>query len=237
MKLSISQICLATLLLLAPMGAQAQKSKQKKQVTNVPTIASADSAKIAIDSMLSAQDSSKLASLTQPAKPVRKKRNWATWRPDTKRAMWLALVLPGAGQIYNRKYWKLPFIYGGFVGCTYAITWNNQMYHDYSQAYMDIMDDDPDTKSYEDFLPHGMSAEGMEDTFKKRKDFYRRNRDLSIFCFIGVYILSVIDAYVDAELSDFDISKDLGLQIQPVIFNDGRSRIPNTIGLQCSFKF
>ncbi|MDE8712413.1 DUF5683 domain-containing protein, partial [Phocaeicola vulgatus] len=79
--------------------------------------------------------------------------------------------------------------------------------------------------------------EGMEDTFKKRKDFYRRNRDLSILCFIGVYILSVIDAYVDAELSDFDISKDLGLQIQPVIFNDGRSRIHNTIGLQCSFKF
>ena len=126
MKLSISQICLATLLLLAPMGAQAQKSKQKKQVTDVPTIASADSAKIAIDSMLTAQDSSKLASLNQPVKPVRKKRNWATWRPDTKRAMWLALVLPGAGQIYNRKYWKLPFIYGGFVGCTYAITWNNQ---------------------------------------------------------------------------------------------------------------
>lgn len=75
MKLSISQICLATLLLLAPMGAQAQKSKQKKQVTDVPTIASADSAKIAIDSMLTAQDSSKLASLTQSAKPVRKKRN------------------------------------------------------------------------------------------------------------------------------------------------------------------
>lgn len=149
----------------------------------------------------------------------------------------LALVIPGGGQIYNRKYWKLPIVYGGFVGCAYALTWNNRMYKDYSQAYLDIMDDDPDTKSYEDFLPHGMSAEGMEDTFKKRKDFYRRNRDLSIFCFIGVYILSVIDAYVDAELSDFDISKDLGLQIQPVIFNDGRSRIPNTIGLQCSFKF
>ncbi len=157
--------------------------------------------------------------------------------PNSNRAIWLALVIPGGGQIYNRKYWKLPIVYGGFVGCAYALTWNNRMYKDYSQAYLDIMDDDPNTKSYEDFLPHGMSAEGMEDTFKKRKDFYRRNRDLSIFCFIGVYILSVIDAYVDAELSDFDISKDLGLQIQPVIFNDGRSRIPNTIGLQCSFKF
>jgi len=157
--------------------------------------------------------------------------------PNSNRAIWMALVIPGGGQIYNRKYWKLPIIYGGFVGCAYALTWNNRMYKDYSQAYLDIMDDDPNTKSYENFLPHGVSAEGKEDLFKKRKDFYRRYRDLSIFCFIGVYILSVIDAYVDAELSDFDISKDLGFKIEPVMFNDGRSKVPNTIGLQCSFKF
>ena len=157
--------------------------------------------------------------------------------PNSNRAIWMALVIPGGGQIYNRKYWKLPIIYGGFLGCAYALTWNNRMYKDYSQAYLDIMDDDPNTKSYENFLPHGVSAEGKEDLFKKRKDFYRRYRDLSIFCFIGVYILSVIDAYVDAELSDFDISKDLGLKIEPVMFNDGRSKVPNTIGLQCSFKF
>ena len=157
--------------------------------------------------------------------------------PNSNRTIWMALVIPGGGQIYNRKYWKLPIIYGGFVGCAYALTWNNRMYKDYSQAYLDIMDDDPNTKSYENFLPHGVSAEGKEALFKKRKDFYRRYRDLSIFCFIGVYILSVIDAYVDAELSDFDISKDLGLKIEPVMFNDGRSKVPNTIGLQCSFKF
>lgn len=157
--------------------------------------------------------------------------------PNSNRAIWLALVIPGGGQIYNRKYWKLPIVYGGFVGCAYALTWNNRMYKDYSQAYLDIMDDDPNTKSYENFLPHGMSADGKEDLFKRRKDFYRRQRDLSIFCFIGVYLLSVIDAYVDAELSDFDISKDLGLKIEPVIFNDGRSKFVNTIGLQCSLKF
>ena len=84
-------------------------------------------------------------------KNVRPKRNWATWRPNAKRAMWLAIVLPGAGQIYNRKYWKLPFVYGGFVGCAYAMRWNNQMFRDYSQAYMDIMDDDPNTQSYNSF--------------------------------------------------------------------------------------
>lgn len=163
--------------------------------------------------------------------------------PNSNRAIWLALVIPGGGQIYNRKYWKLPIVYGGFAGCAYALTWNNRMYKDYSQAYLDIMDDDPNTKSYEDFLPSGLDVSNRESyyqsLFKKRKDFYRRYRDLSIFCFIGVYVLSVIDAYVDAELSDFDISKDLGLQlnIEPVIFNDGRGRLPNTIGLQCSLKF
>lgn len=161
--------------------------------------------------------------------------------PNANRAIWLSLVIPGGGQIYNRKYWKLPIVYGGFVGCAYALSWNNKMYKDYSQAYLDIMDDDPNTKSYENFLPPSIDITGQEtqyqEQFRRRKDTYRRQRDLSIFCFIGVYILSVIDAYVDAELSDFDISKDLGFKIEPVIFNDGRSRTVNTIGLQCSLKF
>ena len=161
--------------------------------------------------------------------------------PNSNRATWLAMVFPGAGQIYNRKYWKLPIVYGGFVGCAYALNWNNKMYKDYSQAYLDIMDDDPNTKSYEDFLPLNSSISGQEERFKeifrKRKDIYRRQRDLSIFAFIGVYLLSVIDAYVDAELSDFDINKDIGLKVEPAIFNDGKSTNFNSVGLQCSLKF
>ena len=161
--------------------------------------------------------------------------------PDSKKATWLALVIPGGGQIYNRKYWKLPIVYGGFVGCTYALTWNNKMYKDYSQAYLDLMDDDPNTKSYEDFLPPGSSIEGQEqrfqERFRKRKDIYRRQRDLSIFAFIGVYVLSIIDAYVDAELSDFDISKNLGLKIEPGFINDNHNKLNNAVGLQCSLKF
>ena len=161
--------------------------------------------------------------------------------PNSNRALWLAMVFPGGGQIYNRKYWKLPLVYGGFVGCSYALSWNNKMYKDYSQAYLDIMDNDPGTKSYEDFIPPSVSIEGQEDRFKeifrKRKDIYRRQRDLSIFCFIGMYVLSIIDAYVDAELSNFDISKDLTLKVEPTTFNEWNSKNFNSVGLQCSLNF
>ena len=164
--------------------------------------------------------------------------------PDPQRALWLALVLPGGGQIYNRKFWKLPIIYGGFVGCTYALMWNQQMYKDYSQAYIDIMDDDPNTKSYLNMLPYGYDISGREDQFKnifrRKKDFYRKNRDLSIFAFFGVYILSVIDAYVDAQLSTFDISPDLSMKVEPTLIeqknlcNMHRSK---AVGVQCSLTF
>lgn len=190
-------------------------------------------------------DSASLSKALAP-KALRKKRNWATWRPDTKRAMWLALVLPGAGQIYNRKYWKLPIIYGGFVGCAYAMSWNNQMYHDYSQAYLDIMDDDPNTQSYNQFLHLGAqidasNIERYKEIFRKRKDRYRRWRDMSMFVMIGVYAFSVIDAYVDASLSEFDISDDLSLRVEPTVINNNqRTRNPlrsSTLGLQCSLTF
>ena len=189
-------------------------------------------------------DSTSLSKALAP-KALRKKRDWSTWKPNTKRAMWLALVLPGAGQIYNRKYWKLPIIYGGFVGCAYAMSWNNQMYHDYSQAYMDIMDDDPNTESYNQFLHLGAkiddsNMERYKEIFRKRKDRYRRWRDMSMFVFIGIYAFSVIDAYVDASLSEFDISDDLSLRVEPTMLNNQRDRNPfrsSALGLQCSLTF
>ena len=174
------------------------------------------------------------------------KQDWSTWRPDPKRALWLALVIPGGGQIYNRKYWKLPLVYGGFIGCMYAINWNNTMYKDYSQAYIDLMDNDPNTQSYNQFLHLGMKItteadkKRYEDIFRKRKDKYRRWRDLSFFVMLGVYALSVIDAYVDAELSVFDISDDLSLKVEPTIINNRSSSNPldaSSVGLQCSLNF
>lgn len=156
------------------------------------------------------------------------------WRPDPIRAMWLGMVFPGGGQIYNRKYWKLPFVYGGVVGCVYAVSWNSQMLRDYSQAYQDITDSDPTTNSYLEMLPLGYDITGREDhfksVFKRKKDFYRRYRDLSIFCIAGVYLLSIIDAYVDAELSTFDIGPDLSLHVSPAVIPSGSQSARGTMG-------
>ena len=252
MNLRLSHICISVLLLATSLQVSAQKQKAKAEVA-VPDFAAADSARMAteaaktsVDSAITAKDSMNLAKLNSSLKPMqKKKRDWATWRPDAKRAMWLALVLPGAGQIYNRKYWKLPIIYGGFVGCAYAITWNNQMYHDYSQAYLDIMDDDPNTQSYNQFLHLGATIdasniERYKEIFRKRKDRFRRWRDMGTFVMIGIYAFSVIDAYVDASLSEFDISDDLSLRVEPAVLNNGRYNNPlrsGALGLQCSLKF
>ncbi len=77
------------------------------------------------------------------------------WQPDPMRAVWMGAIIPGYGQIYNRAYWKLPIVYGGFLGCAYAISWNSVIYNDYRGAYYDIIDSDPLTDSYLDILPDG----------------------------------------------------------------------------------
>jgi hypothetical protein len=210
-----------------------------------------DSMDVRTDSVMnvieSASDvtSSIMIDKTKVKKRKRAPRDWSTWRPNPQRALWLALIFPGGGQIYNRKYWKLPLVYGGFIGCVYAMSWNSMMYKDYQQAYLDIMDDNPNTASYNKFLHLGRkiddtNIERYKQIFKSRKDKYRRWRDMSFFVMIGVYALSVIDAYVDAELSEFDISKDLTMRVRPAVMNNGVSPNPlyaTAIGLNCSLDF
>ena len=216
--------------------------------TTIKTDSLSASVNDSVAKIITAVDSANLNRTVFPdstGKKKKEKRDWSTWRLSAKRAMWLAIVIPGAGQIYNRKYWKLPIVYGGFLGCLYAIRWNNQMYQDYSQAYMDIMDNDPNTQSYNEFLHLGNTitpenTERYQDLFRRRKDYYRRYRDLSVFCLIAVYALSVIDAYVDASLSEFDISQDLSFKVEPAIINNGSSLNPlksSSVGIQCSINF
>lgn len=177
-----------------------------------------------------------------PTDSIQHAVNKQIWVPNPTKATWLALVIPGGGQIYNRKYWKLPIFYGGFAGCAYALTWNSKMYKDYSNAYKDAVKGNWQSSSIQDLLPPGytdrVSTTQLTETLRKRKDTYRRYRDLSIFAFIGVYLLSVVDAYVDAELSNFDISPDLSMRVEPAVLNNQTSHSSGkSVGVQCSFRF
>jgi len=132
--------------------------------------------------------------LTEPIKSPRK-------------AAILSSALPGLGQIYNKKYWKVPIIYAGLFTSAYYINDNNIQYKRYKNAYLKRLDNNPNN---DDFVGKYSSGDLLI-----LKDFYRRNREISILCFIGTYIINVLDASVDSHLFDYDISEDISLQIKP----------------------
>ena len=156
-----------------------------------------------------------------------------TKKPDAIKAVWLGVILPGAGQIYNKSYWKLPIVYGAFMGCGYAISWNQNRYSSLKNAYLDLYNDnaagtvsEDNSKSYIAILPEGYTLERVGgastwlNTLKNQQSLYRRYRDYSILATVVVYALSLIDAYVDAQLFDFDITPDLSLNIEPQIYRN-----------------
>lgn len=167
--------------------------------------------------------------------------NKRAFNPSPDRAVWMSALFPGLGQIYNRRYWKLPIVVGAFMGLGYGTGWNNRMLTDYSQAYRDLTDDDPNTKSYMDFFPptteeSSLDKSWLTNTMKSRRDFYRRNRDLCIICLVGMYLLCMVDAYVDASLAHFDISPDLSATWSPaMIVNPTDKKV--SVGLNWAFTF
>lgn len=228
----------------APDSLNAQTESALQRVSAADSIALADS--------IAAENKKRLLEMTSSTTPqvsptptdsINGALNKKVFIPNPTKATWLALVIPGGGQIYNRKYWKLPIIYGGFAGCAYALTWNNKMYKDYMQAYKDAALGNWEANSIHDLLPPGYldrtPKTQITETLRKRKDTYRRYRDLSIFAFIGVYLISVIDAYVDAELSNFDITPDLSMRVEPAVINSQYSigSSNKSVGVQCSFRF
>lgn len=124
------------------------------------------------------------------------------------RALSYSLLLPGAGQIYNKKYWKLPIVYAGLGTMVYFIQFNNQEFKRYDNALRERVDNPSDPQ---DEFVGILSVTGI-DSYRK---FYDRNLQLSYIGLGIVYLLTGIDAYVDAHLNEFDISKDLSLQLTP----------------------
>jgi len=163
--------------------------------------------------------------------------------PKPEMAAWIAAICPGAGQIYNRQYWKVPIIYAGFAGLGYAITWNNDLYVEYRRGYTDLCSTDPNAKYYEYLLPEGVkitssNIDYYKRTFKSKMEGYQRNRDLSILATAVLYLLSIIDSYVDSQLRDYDVSPDLSMQVAPAVIPATKDKaLDNSVGVSCRLKF
>ncbi len=154
---------------------------------------------------------------------------------SVKKATTLATICPAAGQIYNKSYWKVPIVLGGFASMVYVIDWNNRGYQRFKKAYRLRYDFDQQLKAYNEWeanhkddpdVPAPVKPTQSTDEFKGRytaeflknlKNNYRRNRDLSIIATAGIYILQIVDAHVDAHLKDFDVSDDLSMRIEPAV--------------------
>lgn len=131
-------------------------------------------------------------------------------------------ILPGLGQAYNKKYWKIPLIYIGFGTIGYFMDWNNDNYRFLQKAYIDLVDNDASTNSYLEIpaaknydLDNATRLNSFKEALIKQQEYYRRNRDLLFISMFGFYGLNLIDASVDAHFFDFDISEDLTLKWQP----------------------
>lgn len=141
------------------------------------------------------------------------------------RASLLAAVLPGLGQVYNKKYWKLPLVYGGFAGIAYGFNFYQDLYKDYKQQLFYILE-----------TGEGQSLEGFtEDQLRPAIDQARHERDFMIILMAGMYILQIIDAHVDAHLKEFDVNPNLQVKMQPLLRNELLTG--NQIGFSITMRF
>jgi len=129
----------------------------------------------------------------------------------------LSAAVPGLGQIYNKKYWKVPLIYVGAGALLFAINHNASRYATYKNAYSLRIDGDTNTIDLFDIQLENNEPKYTEASLLNLKDYYRRNRDIS-YIFMGVlYMLNIVDAAVDAHFYGYKISDDLSLELRPAI--------------------
>ena len=158
------------------------------------------------------------------------------------KATTLALICPGAGQIYNKSYWRLPIVVGGFASTIYCIDWNNRGYQRFKKAYRLLADYEANPSLYPNGSQDEFNGRYSTSFLKNLRNSYRRNRDLCIILTAGLYILQAVDAHVDAHLRDYDISKDLSVSLSPVVGYSYNRMSPYTsggatVGLNLGFTF
>ena len=155
------------------------------------------------------------------------------------RATTLSTICPGAGQVYNKSYWRVPIVIGGFATTIYCVDWNNRGYQRFKKAYRLRFDYDEHPELYPNGSQDEFNGRYASSFLKNLRNSYRRNRDLCIILTAGIYILQIVDAHVDAHLRDYDISDDLSVEVTPMInyaYQPGLGTTA-TMGMNLSFKF
>ena len=159
------------------------------------------------------------------------------------KATTLSTICPGAGQIYNKSYWRVPIVVGGFSAMIYCVDWNNRGYQRFQKAYRLKAAYDADPSLFPDGSQDEFGGRYSASFLKNLRNSYRRNRDLCIILSAGLYILQIVDAHVDAHLRDYDISRDLSVSITPA-FGYSYNRMSGysggggaTIGMNLGFTF
>ena len=137
-----------------------------------------------------------------------------TVRHSPRKATLMSALLPGLGQVYNRKYWKVPVIYAGFAVDGYFFFYNRKNYVDYWNAYKDRTDSDSTTID-----PYVNIYEA--DQLMQMKNYWRKYMEMTVIIGAAIYLINIVDAAVDAHLYDFDVSDDLSLNIRPSFFYTG----------------
>ena len=155
------------------------------------------------------------------------------------KATTLSTICPGAGQIFNKSYWRVPLVIGGFATTIYCVDWNNRGYQRFKKAYRLRNDYDVNPELYPNGSQDEFGGRYAATFLKNLRNSYRRNRDLCIILTAGIYILQIVDAHVDAHLRDYDISDDLSVDVTPMLNYAYHPGLGNTatMGMNFSFKF
>jgi Family of unknown function (DUF5683) len=203
---------LSILLLMATFGVFAQMppdSVLQKKPNLKEKLAMAEAASDSLSPP--AQKNKLLSTVWKKTEGVRNVFNFKKDYPSPKRAAVLSAIVPGLGQVYNKKYWKLPLVYGTMGTMVYFISVNRSEYKAFAQDYRDRLDEDPGT--IDRWTSQGINL--STESIRSIRDDYRKRTEMSYIGLVFSYLLTGVDAYVDAHLLRFDVSDDLSMQLQP----------------------
>lgn len=174
---------------------------------------------------------------------IKKMTRWFTRYPNSNVAL-ICSIVPGGGQLYNQRYWKIPIVLSAMTAGLYAVTWNQRLYNEYHTAYADLLSENPlDHTSWQAFIPSGadptkyVSDGNLRSRLERGSKQYKESRDLSIVITVALYLLSALDAYVDAELYYFNVSPQLTIDMGEGLRDKPSGPRPQSVTVGASVRF